>query len=990
MSILRHSLKKKLAAAAITASLGLSLSAYADTGGLRIVITDSSGQPISGATINASSLDSLSSKQVTTNSDGYARLIGLDPARNYEIIVNGETYKTLTKNNVRVMGGQSLSLSYTLAAANSDERITIIGGKLSTLDTTSAVVSTDITLDMTDSLPTARNYQAYLQLAPGTKPSIDGNPSSKSGVNYADAVDANGNTAGSSTDNVYYIDGVNVTDNLNGTAGASFNSEIIQEQQVITGGIPAEYAGGQGLVSRVVTKSGSDEFHGSINYYFQNDSLVADNENIPDAGFDSFDTAVTLGGPLIEDQLWFYASYQLKNTETDIVNTETGDLSRTVEDERKLGFGKITWQMTDSDRFQATFFNDPSTISGSTDFRVLGNRDRAQVQGGDNYKFEYSHSWLDFILTANYFQHEGEVSSVAADVSTRDDIAFYASNNNPVTSDTDVGGRGSNTVTFRNNDEIKFTLEYFLETDFGEHAFKFGYSQLTNDYKRNLLYTGDGSQYNSISSGDAGVTWDDYVNGSGWSGDLQFSTDDAPRIIDAMASSSNSAAYLAQYDTNADGEISATELNALVFNTTAGNPYGNVNAYRIAQTQAGATDFQSKGKTLFLQDTWTYNQLTINAGLRAEQWEHYATDGSKIFTFDWDIAPRLSAVYDINGDGSSKVWAFIGRYYDPIRNDMTSFAGTLTGSVREEQIYTGTEWLTFRTRGGAQTVDGYFAPTTKTPYTDEFMIGYSKSLTDDMSIEVTYTDRKTRDIMEDYDLATYANAGDYTLPLSYFGFTEAPDSNYVIATLEGGKRDYSGLEFTFRKHKSDNWQALASYTYNDAQGNSNSDGNADLQGDLLYLDPRAPNLYGEQPGNIEHLFKVAGSYSWDNGFEVGAIYNWNSGLIYSTTYSIYGREIALRVDDAYEDGGVTTRWLDSGVQGANSAGSYGTLDLRVKYATELSGYNVEVFLDIFNALDDQAGIRSQALATGGDGFAFGESNNWVKPRRFYLGARLSF
>src|SRR3546814_2320264 len=123
---------------------------------------------------------------------------------------------------------------------------------------------------------------------PGVKPSVDGNPSSKSGVNYSDV----GGDIGISTDNVYYLDGVNVTDPLDGVAGANFNSEIIQEQQVLTGGIPAEYAGGAGLVSKVVTKSGGDEFHGSVNYYLQNDSLVSDDKHGQSAGFSTFDTAI--------------------------------------------------------------------------------------------------------------------------------------------------------------------------------------------------------------------------------------------------------------------------------------------------------------------------------------------------------------------------------------------------------------------------------------------------------------------------------------------------------------------------------------------------------------------------------------------------------------------------------------------------------------------------------------------------------------------------
>jgi hypothetical protein len=353
-------------------------------------------------------------------------------------------------------------------------------------------------------------------------------------------------------------------------------------------------------------------------------------------------------------------------------------------------------------------------------------------------------------------------------------------------------------------------------------------------------------------------------------------------------------------------------------------------------------------------------------------------------------------IYDIKGDGRTKVWAFYGRYYDPIRTDMTSFAGTLTGSVREEQIYVGNQWVTFRTRGGSQGFDGYFAPTTKTPYTDEMMVGWEHSLTNTQSIAVTYTLRNTKDIMEDYDLGIYTDpeqTGGYALPLSYFGLDVLPDANYFIATLAGGKREYQGVEVTWRKRRDaeSNWFSIVSYSYNDAKGNTNSDGNADLQGDFLYLDPRAPNVFGPQPGNIEHLFKAAASYRWDNGIEVGATYVWNSGVVYSETFSQYGRHTPVRVGEAYEDNGATTRWLAPNTVGSHTSESYGTLDARLKYVLDWKGrFAGEVFLDIFNVLNDQAATREQDLA-GGDGvYTFGEANAWVLPRRYYLGVRFSF
>ncbi|MEP7116132.1 MAG: hypothetical protein ABI880_01015, partial [Acidobacteriota bacterium] len=84
----------------------------------------------------------------------------------------------------------------------------------------------------------------------------------------------------------------------------------------------------------------------------------------------------------------------------------------------------------------------------------------------------------------------------------------------------------------------------------------------------------------------------------------------------------------------------------------------------------------------------------------------------------------------------------------------------------------------------------------------------------------------------------------------------------MIGTLKGGKRNFQGVELVFRKRFANSWQLLSSYNRNDGKGNSNSDGNADFQGDVLLLDPRAPNQYGTQPGLIKNIVKGAGSYTF--------------------------------------------------------------------------------------------------------------------------------
>jgi hypothetical protein len=973
----------------------------AESGGLRIKITGAEGKPVAGATVKISSPSSLVTKTAVTEADGSIRVAGLDPATDYKVEVVAPGYSNFSAADVVVVSGQNLSLGYTLGTDNV-QRVVVTSSRLAQVDSTSATVGTILNLGVVESLPTNRSYQGYLQLVPGVKPTTGGNPASKSGVNYADI----GGATGTSSDNVYILDGVDVTDSNTGTFGSNINSEIIQEQQILTGGIPAEYAGGSGLVSKVITKSGSDQFHGSVNYYFQNDSLVAKNKHNTSSGFSTYDAAVTLGGPIIKEKLWFFSSYQVKNRDTDVTNATTGAALRTVHREDKLGFAKITWQPTENDRLVASFFNDPATISGSTTATTLNNRDSSQVQGGDNYKLDYTRDMDKLRVNVYAFRHEGEVSQFAADQSSRNDVAYRNASPAATTAQRSMGGFGSALASSRNRDEIGISGEYFLETaSMGSHTIKSGFLSSKNSYVEDSLVTGpDKARYASIAAANSGVTFGEFV-GSGWAGTRSLVASDVPRFITAINASPDKAYYVGLLDTNRDGAVSTAEINAYKFTSTAGNPGGQVNNYRIREVQAAPYTVEATGKAFYLQDTWTNKKLTINAGIRAEEWVHLDSKGEESAKFKWKAAPRLSTVYDLAGDGRSKVWAFIGRYYDPVRTNMSDFAGNLTGPVLDEEIHLGDKWLAFRTRGGPKTPDALISPSTKTPYTDEFMLGWATSLGKDYTLSTTYTKRATRDIIEDYDLTLYSDpsltvatapegyaapGSAYYLPYSYFGYTAKPNSNYVIGTLAGGKRDYQGIEVSLTKAKRDNWQGAASYTWNDAKGNTNSDSNADFQGDWVALDPRAPNAYGPQPGNIKHQVKGYGSYFFDNGLEFSGVFNWNSGVLYSRTQLISGRNLPV-MDPASLNGGVVDTFITPGSVGSQTGPSYYTLDVRLKYVYKFTGsQKVEFFLDVFNLLDKQSPVSHQPLVAGSGAYKFGEANDWVEPRRLYVGARYSF
>ena len=985
-----------LAALAIATSSRPADAQVTATGTIEVVVQDPSGLALPGVNVVAQATDSVTKRDAVTDDQGRVVLVGLAPSAQYVVSAELTGFSPARNENVLVRAGQTATVQISLKVGGLTEEVQVTADS-PTVDVTTAQTGQDITLQLTESLPTGRSYQSYLQLVPGVlpdDPQTAGNPASKSGMNYSDIAGA----LGVSSDNFYYFNGVNVTDPVTGTFGANLNTEIIQEQRVITGGIPAEFVGTPGLLSSVITKTGTNRFAGSVNYFFQNDSLFAENENSVNEKFGTFDAAGTIGGPIVQNKAWFFGSYRRIEREDDVTALDTQELLRTVNNEQDQGYAKATWTPTTADTVSFTFLNDPTDITGRRDRTLTNARDRSRVQGGNNYAGNYSRLMGELLIDGAINVHNGEVSDFSA-IQQQSNTVIYRGTDTRLLTDEQRGGWGQSAIDKRDTKGFRATGTYHV----GLHTAKAGLEWSRNNNFRNTTYIDDA------------LVWTFAPHLSGFTGTQltaaglstrRFnpnSVSDFSGLISTINGLPNRASFYSQYDVDGNGTITSAELASRLTFTTA-NPDGTIMYARNFETQEGPQDTRSDGLSFFAQDQFSFGRFTANLGVRGEQWKHFATTGENIFTFDWEFAPRLSLTYDLRGDGRQKLSGFWGRYYDPIRNNMTNFAGTLNGQVIEEQLFINNQWVTYRTRGGAVQQDAFFSPTTQTPYTDDTTIQYQVDLGRKMSFETAYTNRKTRDILEDYDLSLYALATDGTphfpgdinapgtlwLGLDYFGYDANPGSNFVIATLEGGKRDYDGLDLVFRKRYSNNWQALLSYTYNRARGNSNSDSQADFQGDYLWLDPRSPNAYDRQPGSITHVFKAAGSYHTAIGVLLGASYRWNSGAYSSQTYSDFGRNLPLPSEVPYQFNGATDTWIQEGVIGSLPNPEWGQLDLRAEYKKTFGGLGTEFFVDIFNVANNQDAIRIQDLVAGSGGTAFREPTRFLDPRRFFLGARLSF
>ena len=965
--------------------------AQVGSGTIEVMVLDPNGAPLPGVTVTATAADATTKRTAVSDATGKAVVLGLEPSAGYVVTVTLQGFRTAKYDRVLVRSGQTTTLNVGLAVGGIQEQVTVSGSPL--VDTTTALQGQDITLRLTESLPTGRSYQSYLQLVPGVMPDDPkkpGNPASKSGINYSDI----GGDVGVSTDNYYYFNGINVTDGQTGTFGANLNTEIIQEQKVLTGAIPAEYPGAAGLLTNVVTKSGSNLFSGSANYFFQNDNLVNENINSDQDVFSTYDTAFTFGGPIARDKLWFFASYRRLSRTDDITTLDTNEFLRTVDNKQDQTYLKGTWRPGSADTFSFTFLNDPTDVSGRLERDITNAQDRSRVQGGNRYSANYQRLWKAALIDVSFTSHDGEVSDNAIIREASNTVKYRETDPRTLT-DEQRGGFGTDTEDIRSTRGVNGSVQW----TWNKHTFKGGaefgrYGRFLN------ATTVGGAVYTSIAT-HINATAGEISTGS-FSGDLEFdpfNTSDFGGLINTINGLPNRAQFYTLFDTNGNGTITDEELAAaLRYNVTTGNPNGQFNYFRIAQTQDGAQDFKADGTSFFIQDTFRMHQFTFNVGLRMEQWKHFASEGTKIFTFDWSVAPRLSAVYDVLGDGRQKAFAYYGRYYDPIRTNMTAFAGSISGRVREEQVFANNQWVTYRIRGGAVAQDAFIAPTTKTPYTDDITLGYQVDLGQQVTAEVSYTNRKTRDILEDYDHNLYSvsypgdpnAAGTFFLPPSYFGYTTFPTANFFIATLKDSKRDYNGVELTVRKRYAGKWQGLASYTYNNAKGNSNSDSNADFQGDVLWLDPNAPFQYGRQPGSIVHLFKMGGSYDLPKGFQLGGGYRWNSGTIASKTFAASGRNLPYRVATAYVFNGVSQRWLAEDAVGSLTNPSWGQFDLRLQYVTRVQKAKIEAFVDIFNLFNNQDATRLQDLLAGTGEIAYQDPIRFLDPRRFFIGFRVGF
>lgn len=999
---MRKNLKLLLLLLPVLFVFSSSLFAQALKGTLKVVLVDEEGTQLPGATVILSSPVMMGSKQAVSDNRGEVLFINLTPGI-YELKSTLQGFQEKISSKIEVSLDRQTLLQVVLKPATIEESITVVAVSPA-VDTTKSVIAEHVTHLTVESLPISRDFVGYLQLAAGVNvvPNSQGrdtpqDPAGKGGLNYADrGLQGIGGKRGS-RDNYYFIDGMDITGLSSQRAGMSFNNEVIQEQELMTSGVPAEYGGGKGVVGNIVTKSGGNLFSGSANFYYQPKQFFLpyggttyDDARTPSKleGYqdNKYDTAGTFGGPLWRDKLWFFLSGQFRNDANTFNLSDSASPTREQVDytNKRTGlFGKATFKLTANDSFSLLYFLDTYTIAGSRDLNTIKTRQPKDDYDMGVYSAYYQRVFGDNLIVDLRYGHYSwaNIWGPRYEEAGFPDTLYYVPGTYPPVYDFTFGGYATGGDSKQTRDQFSTNLEWY----FGNMRFKAGLAY-SNEYSKQEPFYFFGDNRSSLDPNLRGRTLGYLLDTMVWPPSEYYQ-----RVLPYL--NSHWGPTSDAYDFDHNGVVTDSELRQATF--TDMGEHG-VNFWRIMDAKVGTNKVRAQRYFGYLMDDWKLNDyFTINAGFRLEKHDYYDAEGGTILAMPLRLLPRIGLVWNVGGRGTQKLTLFYGQFSDPMPFGMIHFAGNISGRITHEQMWLNHDWYTYRVRGSAEVRDCAWTPNTRDNYAHEFSLTHEIDLGHELVIASQAYFRSERNIVEDYDLYTYVDAykgdpfwGKYALTFQDFGFgPEGPTgpANYFLSNLIGAKRDIYGLDFEISKRFSDGSYIVGQYSFKDGRGNSQSDGNADLQGDFIEIDPRTPWMWGPTPGTIRHKLKLFGTYKTPIGLSVGALLYWNSGMVYTESYDFLPGRYSIYINWPLNDA-----WTDFAQTGQLRTPSYYQIDLKLNYYLKLyQSVMLDLFFDIYNITNNQAGIDVQ-YARNDSTWNYQETTEILLPMRFYVGARIRF
>jgi hypothetical protein len=287
--------------------LSLSYSSFSQTqittGVIQGTVLDESGAVLPGANVEVKSLETNSSKSLTTDTDGRFVFLQLSPGR-YSVTISKQGFATMIQEGLELTVGQSVSLNLKMKVSGTSEHVTITAAP--TVDTTATQSSTtlnDLAISTTPVL--GRKFEDLLTLTPGV--SIVQGPDGDE-INFAGQRGVFNNI---SLDGGDYNNGFFGEQAGGQRAAIDITMEAVKEFQVVATGASAEFGRTAGGVVNVITKSGTNQVHGSLFHFQRLEALTSDtSDGKPLTDFHREQFGGTIGGPIIKDKMFFFGAFE--------------------------------------------------------------------------------------------------------------------------------------------------------------------------------------------------------------------------------------------------------------------------------------------------------------------------------------------------------------------------------------------------------------------------------------------------------------------------------------------------------------------------------------------------------------------------------------------------------------------------------------------------------------------------------------------------------
>lgn len=953
------------------------------TGSITGKVSTADGEGLPGVSVEATSNVLPQPRQTVSGANGEYRLPALPPG-NYEVTFTLDGMGT-EKRSVLVALQQVSLVNASLSVDAVAEEIEVVAASV-LVDPTSAELKSAVTQETIEALPVGQEYRDLVKLIPG--------------VQYTEDNVRGPSAGGSGQDNTYQFDGVNVTLPLFGTLSAEPSSHDIDQIAIVKGGANAvdfNRAGGFSINS--ISRSGTNDFRGMASYQVQTESMTGDRDGTSGAVFEEDKEWATanIGGPVVRDRLYFYASYYAPNSTRDNRANNYGAVPDFENDREEL-FGKLTFAPTSSILLHGSYRTSDREETGSN----VGSASTAATAsvGGE--------ATLDIgILEGSWIIDEDSFASFR--------LTDFENQTGGVP-DTLFGFEprldGSVSLDVANLDR-----QGLVVIPASGNAFQ---QQFINRYGflRNGVRTGGG-----VVGGGSQIDDNDFFRKSYQAG------------YDRMFGNKITHEIHVGYQFYRDEEDLLRTSNGWGVITIPGGttscPTGTACAgqpifFQAAVLQQGITlpngvrvptiESAYESQNLELNDSIRFSNWTLNIGLLVSNDQLFGqglsekpgsisgfqvSRGSKykMYEVDWSdmLQPRLGAVWAYSGPNT--VYGNFARY-NPAASSLPRAASWARNSAGQVNVFFDANGRVIGSTPEAASSGKFFQRDLDPRTTDEYLIGTTRELGGGWTARAHARYRYSFNFWEDTNNSARI---DYNPPAGIPRELYVPNlaqvrgeiggSSYVIAELDGAFNKYweAGIETEWRGRQS---FVSGSYVWSHYYGNMDqdnstgdsvaNDGNifigssniADGGGRQLW-----DNKYGNLRGDRRHKLKIYGYHLLPWNASVGAFAIYQSGQPWEEhNYRAFPTSI---VGTSTSD---TNRYAEPA--GSHTTDAHHQLDLNYTQDFPIGDrFNIQARVDIFNVYDNQTGYNVQHNRNSAN---FGRIQTRYDPRRFQVALRFEF